>query len=60
MSNKPQAAKVRVVSFQPPKWQPVGEPTDRSGAVPLIAGEWRQGRLARIVPVKAQAKAKAS
>ncbi len=60
---KPEAAKVRVISLQPPgpKWQPVGEPTTRAAAAILIGKEWAKGRLARIVSiVKAQAKAKAS
>lgn len=60
---KPQTAKVRVIAFKPPgpKWHPVGEPTDRATAVPIIAKEWGSGHLARIVAnANAKAAAKAS
>jgi hypothetical protein len=45
---------VRVVAFKSPgpKWHIVGEPTERAKAAIILAGEWKSGNLARIVPIK--------
>ena len=62
MKKKIASALVSVIAFKKPgpKWQLLGEPVERPQAVRMVAGEWKAGNLARIIPVRAQKKAQAS
>lgn len=40
-----------------PKWRKISDPVPREEAAIVVAGEWKQGHLARAVPEKKQAAA---